>query len=145
MITIGKHILVQNTLMLVVWDLVNLRQFDHINQMKSLAVITSSAFTVLQFQPHLNFFSWFTIGRVILVGLYFSMRNNWIPFWLEFCHWVTYMEVFDFVKEADSFSQNLTCLRIFYVEGFELRQLKDKKGVICHWSIWFTFVQFWSI
>jgi hypothetical protein len=42
--------------MLVVWDLVNLGQFDHTNQMKTLSVITSSGFHCITISTSPQFF-----------------------------------------------------------------------------------------
>ncbi len=145
MITIGKHLLIQNTFMLVVWDLVNLRQFDHINRMKTLSVITSSGFHCIKISTSSQFFflvlplaGWFWWTYI------FPWKTSGSHFdWSSLIGWPIW-RYFDFVQEAHSLSQNLTCLRIFHVEGFELKRLSDKKGVICHWSILFNFVQFGS-
>jgi hypothetical protein len=42
MITISDRLLIQSACLLVIWDLLNLGQFDHINRMITLSVITLS-------------------------------------------------------------------------------------------------------
>jgi hypothetical protein len=44
MITISESLLELNTLLRVIWGMANLGQFDHINRMIALSVITLSGF-----------------------------------------------------------------------------------------------------
>jgi hypothetical protein len=54
MITITDCLLIQKGCLLVIWDLLNLGQFDHINQMITLSVITLSGLHCI----------WFGITRI---------------------------------------------------------------------------------
>ncbi len=49
MITKSDRLLIQSARLLVIWDLLNLGQFDHINRMITLSVITLSGLHCIKF------------------------------------------------------------------------------------------------
>jgi hypothetical protein len=55
MITLNNLLLTQTTLLLVIWDLVNLEKNYHINQMITLSELTLSGFHCITYKVNRNF------------------------------------------------------------------------------------------